>query len=160
GVAALPDLEAGDHIPDQLQVDLGDGDPGIAPGASQRHGHIRLGFLAEIDRAEPDPVLTRLDKARRPRVVLFAADHIHRQPRYLELLLAGVVELDQLGDRRRLAQQAHIIETALLERTGGPLRRGGPAELAFDLVDELFDAARRRPGLFLLNAEQRRLDLV
>src|SRR5205085_5010968 len=79
---------------------------------------------------------------------------------HLELLLAGVVELEQFGDRRRVAQQAHIIETALLERAGGPLRRRGPTELALDRVDELLDAARRRPGLLLLNAEQRRLVLV
>ena len=57
GVAALADLQPGDHIPDQLQIDLGDRDAGIASGAGQRHGHIRLGFLAEIDRAEPDAVL-------------------------------------------------------------------------------------------------------
>ena len=54
GVAALPDLQPGDHIPDQLQIDLGDRDAGIASGAGHRHGHVRLGFLAEIDRAEPD----------------------------------------------------------------------------------------------------------
>ena len=160
GVAALPDLQSGDHIPDQLQIDLGDRDPGIASGAGQRHGHIRFGFLAEINRAEPHSVLARFDKAGGLRIVFFAANDVYRQPRDFELLFAGIVELGQLGDGRHLAQQAHIIETALLEGARGPLRRRGPAELALDLVDELLDAARRRPGLLLLNAEQRHLVFV
>jgi len=64
GVPALADLQPGNHVPDQLQIDLGDGDPGIAAGPGRRHRHIRLGFLAEIDRAEPGAVLFRSDKSR------------------------------------------------------------------------------------------------
>ncbi len=159
GIAALPDLEPRDHIPDQFQIDLGDRDAGIASGAGHRQGHIRLGFLAEIDRAEPDPVLSCFDKARRLGIILLAADDIYRQPRHLELLLAVVVELDQLGDRRHLAQQTHIIEATLFERSRCPLRRRRPTELTLDLVDEFLDAPRRRGGLLLLNAKQRRLVL-
>jgi hypothetical protein len=146
GIAALPDLQPGNHVPDQLQIDLGDRDAGIAPGMGHRQGHVGLGFLAEIDRAEPNPVLARFGKARRLRIVLVAADDINRQPRDLELLFAGVVELDQLGDRRHLPQQPRIIETALLGRTRRPLQGRRPAQLALYLVDELLDATCRRSG--------------
>ena len=64
GVPALADLQRGNHIPDQLQIDLGDGDPGIAAGSGHRHRHIRLGFLAKMHRTKPDAVLLRLDKGR------------------------------------------------------------------------------------------------
>ena len=64
GIAALADLQRGDDIPDQLQIDLGDGDTGIPAVARHRQGHVRLGFLAEIDRAEPDALRLRFGKAR------------------------------------------------------------------------------------------------
>ena len=67
---------------------------------------------------------------------------------------------DRLGDRRHLAQQADIVEAALVERRGRPLRMRRPADLALDLVDELLDALRRGVGLFLLDADQRRLVLL
>src|SRR5262249_62377167 len=110
--------------------------------------------------AEPDALSMGLCEAGALRVILAAPDDVHRQARHPELLLAGIVELDQLGDRRHLAQQPEIIEAALFDRTGRPLRRGRPAELALDLVDELLDPARRRPGLLLLNAKRRSLVFV
>src|SRR5215472_8798330 len=105
-------------------------------------------------------MLARLGETGVLRVVLPAADDVHRQAGDLELLLAGVVELNQLRDRRHLTQEPEIIKTPLLNRTGRPLRGGCPAELALDLIDELLDPARRRPGLFLLNAKRRSLVFV
>ena len=157
GIAALADLQTGDDIPDQLEVDLGDGDPGVAPGARDGEGHIRFRFLAEIDRAEPHLVGARLAEGRRLGQILAAADDIHRQARDLELFFAVMVELGNLGDRRHLAQQPHIVEAALVERRGRPLRMRRPADLALDLLDEFLDALRRRVGLFLLDANHRRL---
>src|SRR5437660_7302616 len=49
GVAALADLDLRDHVPDQLEIDLGDAHAGVAPRAGNGQRHIRLGFAAEID---------------------------------------------------------------------------------------------------------------
>ena len=50
GVAALADLDLRYHVPDQLEVDLGNADAGVLAGAGQRQRHVRLGLPAEIDR--------------------------------------------------------------------------------------------------------------
>src|SRR5437660_4561927 len=157
GIPALPDVQPGAYVPDQLQIDLGDGDPGLPALTRHRQRHVRLGFLAEIDRAEPDALRLRPGKGGALREIRGAADDVHLQPRDLELLLAFAVELGQLGDRRLLAQQAKIILATLVERARGPLRMRRPADLPLDLADELLDTQRRRLGLLLLDANQRRL---
>src|SRR5947199_9588960 len=50
GRARLPDLDLSDHIPDRLQVDLGNVD---TPSFGVRFGnrHVWLGAIAEIDRS-------------------------------------------------------------------------------------------------------------
>ena len=56
GVAVLADLDLRDHVPDQLQIDLGDADAGVLAGAGQRQRHVGLGLPAEIDRPVIDLV--------------------------------------------------------------------------------------------------------
>ena len=56
GMTVLADLDLRDHVPDQLQIDLGDADAGILAGAGQRQRHIGLGLPAEIDRPVIDLV--------------------------------------------------------------------------------------------------------
>ena len=34
GVALLTDVDGGDHVPDQLEVHLGDGDAGVMPACA------------------------------------------------------------------------------------------------------------------------------
>ncbi len=160
GVAALADLDRGDDIPDQLQIDLGGCDAGVAAALRHGHRHVGLGFLAEINRAEPYFLGQRLFKPGIGRVIGTAADHVHRQTRDLELLVALAVELDQLGDRRHLPLQPAVVEAALIDRRRGPLRRRRPTDLLFDLGDKLFDVLRRRVGLFALQPDRRVLGLV
>ena len=62
-----------------------------------------------------------------------AIDHVHRQTRHAQALLARGIELSQLCDRRHLTQQAQGIEAALLDQAGRPRQLRRPAELAFDL---------------------------
>jgi len=59
-----------------------------------------------------------------------------------------------------LPQQPQRIEAPLLQRAGRPRQLRGPADLAFDLADELSDLAGRRLRLFALNADQRRFLLL
>ena len=160
GVAALADLDLRDHVPDELEVDLGDADAGVAPRAGDRERHVGLGLAAEVDRAVIDLLRHRLGEFRVLRQVEPAADHVHGEPRHPELLLAGRIELRQLGDGRHLAQQPQRVEAALLERARRPGQLRGPAELALDLLDELADLRGRGLGLLALDADQRRLVLL
>ena len=77
------------------------------------------------------------------------------------MLLAGAVDVDQLGDRWHLPQQSNEVETTLLAaaRPGVDAGVGGPAELPFDAGDELLDRSRRGSRFLALNAEQRVLVL-
>ncbi len=52
------------------------------------------------------------------------------------------------------------VEPALLDRARRPGQLRGPAELAFDLLDELADLGRRGFCLFVLNPDQGRLVLA
>ena len=63
--------------------------------------------------------------------------------------------LPELGDRRHLAQQAQVVEAALivtLPAAHCPLR--GPADLALDLADKLPDALCRGIRRFGLQPRQ------
>ena len=160
GIPAAPDLQVVDDVPDQLQIDFGDRDPGVAALMGDRHRDIGLGLLAEIDRAEPQAIGLGPEKGRALRKIFRAADRVHRQPRHLELLLPRGIELPHLGDRRHLTQQPEIILAALVERRGGPLRMRRPADLALDLVDKPLDALGRRERLLLLQADQRGLGFL
>jgi hypothetical protein len=50
-MAVCADLDLRDHIPDQLEVHLGNRHAGVSDGAGERQGHVGFGFAAEIDRA-------------------------------------------------------------------------------------------------------------
>ena len=64
GASVAGELDLGEHVPDQFQIDLGDAHPGVAPRAGKRQCHVRLGFAAEIDRAVIHLVRHRLGEAR------------------------------------------------------------------------------------------------
>ena len=116
GVAVLADLDPGDHVPDQLEIDLRDADAGLAPRAGERQRHVGLGFAAEIDRAVIDLVGHGLGEFRLVGIVDAAADHVHGEPRHFELLVAGGIDLRQFGDGRHLTQQPQRVEAPLVER--------------------------------------------
>ena len=48
GMTALADLDLRHHIPDQLEIDLGDADTGVFAGAGERQGHAGLEDLVRI----------------------------------------------------------------------------------------------------------------
>ena len=157
GMAVLADLDLRDHVPDQLQIDLGNADPGILAGARQRQRHVGLGLPAEIHRPVIDLVGDGLGEFRILGEVEPAIQHVHRQPRNPQPFFSGGIDLGQFGNGRHLAQQPQRIEPALLDRTRRPRQLRGPAELAFDLLDELADLGRRRLRLLMLDPDQRHL---
>ncbi len=160
GAPALADLDLGDHVPDQLEIDLGDAHAGVAPGAGDGERHVGFGFPAEIDRSVIDLVRRGLGELGIAREVGAAGDHVHGQARDPEPLLAGGIELSQLGDGGDLAQQPQGIEAALLDRARRPRQLRGPAELTLDLLDELADLGGGGFRLFALDADERSLVLL
>ena len=160
GMAAIADLDLRDHVPDQLEIDLGNAHAGVAPGAGNGERHVRLGFAAEIDRPVIDLARRRLGELGIVGEIGAAGDHVHGEPRHPQPLLAGGVELRQLGNGRHLAQQPQRIEAALLDRARRPRQLRGPAELALDLLDELADLGGGGFRLLALDADQRRLVLL
>ncbi len=68
-------------------------------------------------------------------------------------LLAGAIDLGDLGDRRRFGENALIIVAALIVARRARPRR--PADLAFEIGEELLDPARRRVGFLALRMQQR-----
>ena len=111
-VAFLADLDLRDGVEDEFQINIGHGDA-AATAMRHCHGEVRLALLAEIDRAEIDLVLHGLDEGRVRGTVEVAGDRIQADPRHLELLAAGTVELGQLGDGRDQELHAVIFEVAL-----------------------------------------------
>jgi len=160
GMTVFADLDLRHHVPDQLEIDLGDADAGVLAGAGQRQRHIGLGLAAEIHRPVIDLVGDGFGEFRILGEVEPAVHNVHGETRYPQPLLAGGIDLRQLGDGRNLAQQPQGIESALLDRTRRPRQLGGPAQLTFDFLDELADFGGRRLGLFVLNPDQGRLVLA
>ena len=56
GVALFADANGADHVPDQFEIDVGDGHPGLTADMGHRDGHVGLGAAAKFDRTEPDLV--------------------------------------------------------------------------------------------------------
>ena len=79
GMTALADLDLRDHVPDQLQIDLGDAYTGVASCSGNSERHVRLGFPAEIDRSIVDFASHRLGELGFLRKVGPARHHVHGQ---------------------------------------------------------------------------------
>ncbi|KWT96932.1 hypothetical protein APY03_1934 [Variovorax sp. WDL1] len=79
GQAARADPDARDHVPDELQVELGHRDAAAGPGGA-RERHVRLGAHAEVNGAEPGPALDGVAEGRLGRSVDGAAELVHGQP--------------------------------------------------------------------------------
>ena len=118
GQTRLADLDLGDDLPDELQIDLGH----RHAAAALRHGdgHVRLGLLAEVHRAEVRAAGLGLAELRVLRIVDPAVDHVHGQPRHAQALETLGVEMAQLGDGQQLLQEPDGVHAALL---GGGRRR-------------------------------------
>ena len=152
GKTFVADADRGHDIPDELEVDLCNGDAGGSARVCERDRHVRLRAAPKIDGAEPRMHCDGLGEARIGRIVGAACHDVRFEARELQLLFSGAVHLDQLRYRRHLSQQADKVVAALLERNVLPFGARGPAHLAFDIGDEKRDALGRGLRLFLLHA--------
>ncbi len=114
-LAGIADLDLGDDLPDEPQIDFSDGDAGVRANASHRNGHERFGLAEEIDRSVVGLSGFCAVKRRRVRQIPVAADDIGHTPGDAQLFASAGVELCYLGDRRRQPQQADRVEAPFFE---------------------------------------------
>ena len=155
GPATAADMDLADHIPDVREVHFGNADAGFPACAGDRQRHERLAATPEIDGPVVDLVGDGCLEFVFGGKIDVAADPIHGLPRDAQLLPPLVIQQRQLGDRRHLTQQPDAVELALLHGRDGPGQMGGPAEIAFDLPDELGNLRGGRVRLLPLQTHQR-----
>ena len=167
GVPGAADPDLGHDVPDRLEVDLryrhfrG----GFVQGHRDRH--IGLGLVPEIDRAEESLLRLRHLKLRGRGIVLAAVRHVQCDARYAEPLLAGDVQMTDIGDGGSVPQQPEEVDFPLASGRGSqglprPLRprtrrdsrrvlhRGiqRPAHIAFQRQRRTARSGLPRPGPF------------
>src|SRR5262249_8262576 len=81
------------------------------------------------------------------------------QPDWVILRSAGIMTSTALKEAAQVGFPRDKIEAALLDQAGRPRQLRGPAELAFDLADELPQLGRRRFHLLTLDTDERCLML-
>ena len=118
-IAGAPGADARHHVPDRPDVDFGHRDLGRS--LVRRHGHRdeRLGLVPEVSRAEIDLFRFRPEELGRVGKILTASHRVEREARRAQLLLAGEIQMADLGDRRHVAQQAQEVDLALFREGGG-----------------------------------------
>ena len=120
--ALLADFDARHHVPDELEIDLRDRHgPGIA-ALADRDRHVRLGFLAEVHGSEPGLPALSTAECRFLRPILARSENVHAESRHRDLLAARTIELRNVGNLGRLAQQFQELDAAQLDITGIELR--------------------------------------
>ena len=162
GVTGLADHDPRDDVPDELEIHRGDGDARLLAAAGHGDRHVGLGLLPEGDGPVIDLAGLGLEELRLVRVIGAAAGDVHRQARDAQLLLALRVQVADFRDRQHLAQEAKIVDAALVGNGRGrpELRLGGPADLLLDLLDVRLDARRDADRLLALQRDERLAVLV
>src|SRR6202008_4146061 len=99
-LAVFADLDLGDDVPDEFEIDFRDAHARIPPRAGKRQGHIGFGLAAEIDGSVVNLILHRFSELWLLRKIETTAHDVHRQSRHTKLLLAARIDLRKFGDRR------------------------------------------------------------
>ena len=147
GMARLTDLDGRDHVPDQLQIDLGDNYADRRAVAGDRDRQVGLGPSVVADLAIPDPRRAGADDGRIGGAVSAALGSVEADPRHVEPLPPGPVDKGEADDGWHLAQQAQGIDAPPLVRLLAPGKLHQPAELIGDAVEEALDLGSGGPRL-------------
>src|SRR4051812_25104816 len=86
GNAVIADLRLLHNVPHRLEIELGEAHAGVVPPPCHSQRHVGLGVAADVDWPVPDLLCHRLCEFRVPGVVGAAANHVHREARYLDEL--------------------------------------------------------------------------
>ena len=153
----LADLDPRDDVPDELQVDVGDRHGSVLASRTNRDGHVRFGLFAEVHGPEPRLPSFRVAERRFLRTILAGSHVVHAEARHCDLLAAGGIQLRNVRDLRRLAQELEELDPAQFGVARIQLRQRGVLELLFDPANVLLDSRCRRERLLVLQAGQRGL---
>ena len=156
GLAFFADLDSRHDVPDELEIHFCDSDRALVARAD-RDGHVRLGLLAEVHRAEPGLSALGVAKRRFVRAILAGADVIHAEAGDRDLFVALRIELRDVGHFGRLTQQLEELDAAQLDVVRIELRQRGICELLLDLVNVLLDSRRGADGFLVLEIGERGL---
>lgn len=159
GLPGVADPDSGDEVPDEAKIDLGDNHIRRQARSARGECHERLGVAEEVDRPVICAAFVGAAEGLRGGEVGLAADPVRDTARHAHLLAALGVELGDVRNRRREAQEADGVQALVLVR--GQLRGQArePSDLVFDLANELADldggaccllALGRRQELLLL----------
>ena len=125
-VAGFADTNGGDYFPDQLQVNLADGDAGARPRAGYGDRDERLGASMQGKRAKPH-MGGACAYHRRVRRAIDAAHHdIGIGARDTQALCAIAVDQRHLGDSGRLPHEKQHVETVAFVGSVGPGQLDSP----------------------------------
>src|SRR5262249_44878553 len=155
GHAGLADLNLGDQVNNEFQVDFCDRDASGATRPRYRHGQIGLRFPAEVHGTEIAFFAFGIDERRLFAQIRAAAHGVHGKARYLELLSPFGVEIADLGNRRGLTQEPEKIEPSLFKATAGRQKSRCPADLPLDLLHKLLDDGGGPDRLLALHRAER-----
>src|SRR6478752_7258997 len=86
--AVLADLGLSHNVPHWLKIELDNAHASVPPPTGHSHGYVGLRLAAHVDRPVIDLLGHRLCEFRFLGIVSAAANDIHGQTRYLEVLLA------------------------------------------------------------------------
>src|SRR6185503_19484717 len=105
------------------------------------NGHVGLRLLAEVDRAEVGLAGHRLLELRVAGKIGVAADDIHGQSRYAQLLMTRRIDMAYFCNGGNLAKEPQRVQPPLIERNTAwtPRRLSDPRKIMLKLADELFD---------------------
>ena len=165
----------------QIALDVDLGHRHLGGGLVRRDGHRneRLGLVPEVDRADIGLFRFRLGEFGRVGIVLTTCHRVECQARRAQLLVAGKIQMAELGDRRNVAQQAQEVDLALfresrgarvssrLHAEPGSAQRGHinralhrAAKMLEDLFQIALDLARRRQRLRPFEPDDRLFGLL
>jgi hypothetical protein len=147
GIARRADLDGRDHVPDQLQVHLGDNHADRRTIAGYRNRHVGLGVAIIADFAVPEPVRAGSRHGLVGRAIGSGLGSVQADARDIETLPSVAVEKREADDGRYLPQQTQGIDAPPLVRFVGPGELDQPAELVGDAVEKALDLGARRPRL-------------
>jgi hypothetical protein len=100
-VAAVRNFDLRDHVPDELQINVGCRHPAPLARSGKSHRDVRLRLLTKGHRAEIAALVLGFGKDRFARAVGVAAHDIEREPRNAQLLAPGLTTCSWSARRTR-----------------------------------------------------------
>ena len=147
GISGLADFDRCNHVPDQFQVHVGNGNAGSRKVSCDRDPHIGFGIVVILDRAVPGLVGTRANDGGIGGHVDASACPVQVQPGYEDTFSAGLIDQRDRDDRGHLLQQAQRVDPAPGIVIAGPRKLHRPAKLVADPVGESLYPVRRQARL-------------